>query len=136
MESKFTAMAPAAGAALGAGVSRNSSLASFSRISSTSSFARLSRCAMAQSLIPRFFVLFVLFVAKIMAAADVVVDGTSEIVLPADAPYATRLAAEELNFFLKGVLGAPLPVVERRTAGKTAIVLGGSNWESRHLGGV
>ena len=91
---------------------------------------------MAQSLIPRFFVLFVLFVAKIMAAADVVVDGTSEIILPADAPYATRLAAVELNFFLKGVLGAPLPVVERRTAGKTAIVLGGSNWESRHLGGV
>ena len=82
------------------------------------------------------FVLFVLFVAKIMAAADVVVDGTSEIILPADAPYATRLAAVELNFFLKGVLGAPLPVVERRTAGKTAIVLGGSNWESRHLGGV
>ena len=65
------------------------------------------------------FVFFVILVAKIMAAADVVVDGTSEIVLPADAPYATRLAAEELNFFLKGVLGAPLPVVERRTAGKT-----------------
>jgi hypothetical protein len=80
---------------------------------------------MAQSQIPRFFVLFVLFVAQIMAAADVVVDGTSEIVLPADSPYATRLAAEELNFFLKGVLGAPLPVVERRTAGKAAIVLGG-----------
>ena len=79
---------------------------------------------MAQSLIPRFFVLFVLFVAKIMAAADVVVDGTSEIILPADAPYATRLAAVELNFFLKGVLGSPLPVVERRTAGKAAIVLG------------
>ena len=70
------------------------------------------------------FVFFVFFVAKIMAAADIVVDGTSEIVLPADAPYATRLAAEELNLFLKGVLGTPLPVVERRTAGKTAIVLG------------
>ena len=67
---------------------------------------------------------FILFLTALTAAADVVVDGTSEIVLPADAPYATRLAAEELNFFLKGVLGVPLPVVERQTAGKTAIVLG------------
>ena len=76
---------------------------------------------------PRVFALFVLFVAKMMAAADVVVDGTSEIVLPADAPYATRLAAEELNFFLKGVLGAPLPVVSKRTEGRSAIVLGGGH---------
>ena len=70
------------------------------------------------------FVLFVFFVAKI-ASADVVIDSSSEIVLPKEAPYATRLAAEELNFFLKGVLGAPLPVVSQRTVGKTAIVLGG-----------
>jgi len=66
----------------------------------------------------------ILFLTALTAAADVVVDGTSEIVLPADAPYATRLAAEELNFFLKGVLGKPLPVVAQRTAGKTSIVLG------------
>ena len=58
-------------------------------------------------------------------AADVVIDGSSEIVMPARAPYATRLAAEELNGFLKGVLGAPLPVVAQRTAGRTAIELGG-----------
>ncbi len=70
------------------------------------------------------FVLFVLFVAKITAVADVVIDGSSEIVMLADAPYAMRLAADELNFFLKDVLGAPLPVVAQRTAGKTAIVLG------------
>ena len=71
-------------------------------------------------------VLFVCFVAKI-ASADVVIDRSSEIVLPTNAPYATRLAAEELNFFLKGVLGAPLPVVGRKTEGKTAIVLGASD---------
>ena len=71
-------------------------------------------------------VLFVCFVAKI-ASADVVIDRSSEIVLPTNAPYATRLAAEELNFFLKGVLGAPLPVVERKTEGKTAIVVGSSD---------
>ena len=73
------------------------------------------------------FVFFVILVAKLLAAADVVVDGTSEIVLPAAAPYATRLAAEELNFFLKGVLGAPLPVVPERTEGRNAIVLGGGH---------
>ena len=78
---------------------------------------------MAQRLMPRIFVIFALFVAK-MASADVVIDGSSEIVMPADAPYATRLAAEELNFFLKGVLGAPLPVVSQRSGGKTAVVLG------------
>ena len=65
------------------------------------------------------------------------IDRASEIVLPAGAPSATRLAAEELNFFLARILGAPLPIVARRTDGKTAIVLGGGpDWESRHLGGV
>ena len=83
------------------------------------------------------FALFAFFAANTAAHADVVVDRDSEIVMPTNAAYATRLAAEELNFFLKGVFGAPLPVVERRTAGKTAIVLGGGpDWESRHLGGV
>jgi len=56
--------------------------------------------------------------------ADVVVDPASEILLSESAPYATRLAAEELNFFLKDVLGKPLPVVSKRTSGKPAIVLG------------
>ncbi len=59
------------------------------------------------------------------ANADVVVDRDSEIVVATNAAYATRLAAEELNFFLKGVLGEALPVVAQRTEGKTAIVLGG-----------
>ena len=71
------------------------------------------------------FAVFALFAAK-MAAAEVVIDRSSEIVLRADAPYATRLAAEELNFFLKGVLGKPLPVVAQKADGKTAIVLGGA----------
>ena len=98
-------------------LSRASRISSFSRASRLSSFAR------AQGLVPRLFVLLALFAAK-MAAADVVIDRSSEIVLAADAPYATRLAAEELNFFLKGVLGKPLPVVAQRTARKSAIVLG------------
>ncbi len=59
------------------------------------------------------------------ANADVVVDCGSEIVVATNAAYATRLAAEELNFFLKGVLGEALPVVAQRTGGKTVIVLGG-----------
>ena len=67
---------------------------------------------------------FIVSLTALTAVADVVIDRSSEIVMPADAPYATRLAAEELNFFLKGVLGAPLPVVAQRTVGKTAIVLG------------
>ena len=70
---------------------------------------------------PRIFALFVLFVAEI-AAADVVVDGSAEIVMATNAPYATRLAAEELNSFLKGVLGEPLPVVAERTAGTSITV--------------
>ena len=74
------------------------------------------------------FVAFAAFaVASPVASADVVIDRSSEIVLQTNAPYATRLAAEELNFFLKGVLGAALPVVERKTEGKTAIALGASD---------
>ena len=66
---------------------------------------------------------FTFFHAWVALAADVVIDTASEIVLPIDAPYATRLAAEELNLFLRGVLGVPLPVVARRTEGKSAIEL-------------
>ena len=79
------------------------------------------------------FVLFVFFVAKI-ASADVVIDRSAEIVMATNAPYATRLAAEELNFFLKGILGKPLPVVSRRTSGKTAIELGGGDARLKALG--
>ena len=71
------------------------------------------------------FVFFAILVAKMVASADVVIDGSSEIVMATNAPYATRLAAVELNFFLEGVLGRALPVVAQRTEGKTAIVLGG-----------
>ncbi len=70
------------------------------------------------------FVFLAILVAKMVALADVVIDGSSEIVLPTNAPYATRLAAEELDDFLEGVLGKPLPVVEGRTTGRNAIVLG------------
>ena len=73
------------------------------------------------------FALFAFFAAVTAANADVVIDRGSEIVMPTNAPYATRLAAEELNFFLKGVLGEALPVVAQRTEGKTAIVLGGAS---------
>ena len=71
------------------------------------------------------FALFAFFAANTAANADVVIDRGSEIVVPTNAAYATRLAADELNFFLKGVLGEALPVVAQRTEGKTAIVLGG-----------
>ena len=71
------------------------------------------------------FALFAFFAAETAANADVVIDRGSEIVVATNAAYATRLAAEELNFFLKGVLGEALPVVGKRTDGKTAIVLGG-----------
>ena len=72
------------------------------------------------------FALFAFFAAEIAAKADVVIDRGSEIVMPTNAAYATRLAADELNFFLKGVLGEALPVVAQRTEGKTAILLGGA----------
>ena len=76
-------------------------------------------------------------VSSVSVVPSVMIDRSSEIVVREGAPSATRLAAEELNFFLKGVLGEALPVVAQRTEGKTAIVLGGGpDWESRHLGGV
>ncbi len=76
-----------------------------------------------------------LAVASVMtAAADVVIDGSSEIVLRDDAPSATRLAAKELAFFMKGVLGVPMPVVARQTAGRTAILLGGEDDRLESLG--
>ncbi len=58
-------------------------------------------------------------------AASVVITPESEIVVDAKAPAATRLAADELGFFLKTVFGKSLPVVSERTPGKTAVVLGG-----------
>ena len=59
------------------------------------------------------------------ATADVIIDRSSEIVVREDAPSATRLAADELNFFLRKSLGASLPIVSSQTHGKTAIILGG-----------
>ena len=46
--------------------------------------------------------LIILFFASLsfVAAAEVVLDAHSEIVLAADAPSATKLAADELGFFL------------------------------------
>ena len=61
-----------------------------------------------------------------LLAAAVVLTPDSEIVVAKDAPAATRLAADELGFFMKGVFGRPLPVVAGRTPGKTAIILGGA----------
>ena len=88
---------------------------------------------MAKRFMPIIFALFAFFAAEIAAKADVVIDRGSEIVVQADAPYATRLAVDELNFFLKGVLGAPLPVVHERSVGKTAIVLGGGAFGVRAM---
>jgi len=68
------------------------------------------------------FFAFLLFAVPV--TAEVVIDSSSEIVIPSDAPYATRLAAEELNRFLKGVLGVPLQLVAQPTEGRSAIILG------------
>lgn len=83
-------------------------------------FSRIERVGRAA-----FCAIFAFFAAETASNADVVVDRDSEIVVATNAAYATRLAAEELNFFLKGVIGEALPVVAQRTGGKTAIVLGG-----------
>jgi len=72
----------------------------------------------------RFLLAFTGPLLAIASSADVVIDASSEIVLATNAPYAARLAAEELNFFLKRALGSALPVVAERTSGRTAIVLG------------
>jgi len=101
--------------------------------------APLAAAVAAAALIPvaRVALLAVALVAaapSVAAAPAVVIDGDAEILLRADAPYATRLAAEELNFFLKGVLGKPLPLVAQRTARKSAIVLGGSDARLEGLG--
>jgi len=63
--------------------------------------------------------------------AAVVLTPQTEIVLAANAPFATRLAADELNHFLGRVLGSPLAVVSERSSGRTAIVLGGGCVEKR-----
>ncbi len=78
-----------------------------------------------------------LVAATLLATAAgwcVEIDAHSEIVMDANAAYATRLAAEELNFFLGGVFGKPLTVVPKRTPGKTAIVLGGEDARLGALG--
>lgn len=72
--------------------------------------------------------------AAVASMGDVVIDARSEIVLRENAPYATRLAVEELNFFLKGVLGSELPVVSQRSAGRTSIALGGDDPRVAALG--
>ena len=76
---------------------------------------------MAKRFMPIIFAVFALFAAETAAKADVVVDRDSEIVMPTNAAYATRLAAEELNFFLKGVLGEALPVVAQRTESRRGV---------------
>ncbi|MBE6382653.1 MAG: DUF4838 domain-containing protein [Lentisphaerae bacterium] len=94
-------------------------------------FSRIERVGRAA-----FCAIFAFFAAETASNADVVVDCGSEIVVATNAAYATRLAAEELNFFLKGVLGEALPVVAQRTEGKTAIVLGGASGDRALPSGV
>lgn len=53
------------------------------------------------------------------------IDAASEIVVRDGSPHATRLAADELNFFLCESFGSPLPIVAGATPGKTSIVLDG-----------
>ena len=71
-----------------------------------------------------------MIVAALLFAA-VVITPQSEIVVATNAPYATRLAAKELNFFLKGVFNCELPIVGERAAGRSAIMLGGGCVENR-----
>ncbi|MCR5414688.1 MAG: DUF4838 domain-containing protein [Kiritimatiellae bacterium] len=72
--------------------------------------------------------------ASAATCSGVTLDASSEIVLRSDAPYATRLAAEELNFFLSRVFGSPLAVVSAKTPGRAAIVLGGEDARFEPLG--
>ena len=80
-------------------VARLARLARLARRARWAIFSRLSNYAMAKRFMP---IIFAFFAANTAARADVVIDRGSEIVMPTNAPYATRLAAEELNFFLKG----------------------------------
>ena len=70
-------------------------------------------------------------IAAALLFAAVVITPQSEIVVATNAPYATRLAAKELNFFLKGVFNCELPIVGERAAGRSAIMLGGGCVENR-----
>ena len=65
-----------------------------------------------------------MLVDVLLFVAAAVITPQSEIVAATNAPYATRLAAKELNFFLKGIFDCELPIVGARTEGRSAIVLG------------
>ncbi len=56
--------------------------------------------------------------------------GTTEALIAAGAPPATRFAAGELTNFLSRVFGAPVPLVTRPTAGKRQIVVGTNEWSA------
>ena len=70
-------------------------------------------------------------IAAVLIFAAAVITPQSEIVVQTNAPYATRLAAKELNFFLKGIFDSDLPIVGVRTDGRSAIVLGNGYVENR-----
>ena len=70
-------------------------------------------------------------IAAALLFAAVTITPQSEIVVATNAPYATQLAAQELNVFLKGIFDRELPVVGMRTDGRSAIVLGGGRVENR-----
>ena len=58
------------------------------------------------------------------ASALVLTPGDFDVVVGPGAPKAVEFAAEELTNFLSRALGAAIPVVERPTSGRIAIVLG------------
>jgi len=66
-------------------------------------------------------------------APGALVKGATEIVVDAQAPKATRIAADELKTLLGGIFGEAVPVVTKPTDGKRAIVLG-TNALSRAAG--
>ena len=70
-------------------------------------------------------------IGAVLLFAAVTVTPQSEIVVATNAPYATRLAAMELNFFLKGIFDCELPIVGERTGGRSAIALGGGGVKNR-----
>lgn len=61
-------------------------------------------------------------------AANEIVPGGSEIVVAPDACRVVRYAAKTLSESLAKTLGAPVPVVNAFSPGKTAIVLGSNDW--------